>query len=62
MLRLCRGGRRGVDAEHEGGQDGQADAFGGLGGVPDLVEVLPPVLVLRAELRQQAAIVARRER
>jgi hypothetical protein len=46
-------GRLLAGAEHEGGEDRETRALGGVGGVPDLVQVLPPLFVVRAEGQQQ---------
>jgi hypothetical protein len=42
-----------VGAEYEGGEDCEASAVGGFGGPPDLVQVLPPVLLAGTETEEQ---------
>lgn len=42
-----------MGAENEGRQDREAGVLGGFGGVPALVEVLPPLLIARAEGQEQ---------
>lgn len=49
-------------AEHEGGEDREASALSGLGGVPDLVQVLPPVLAAGSEGQEQVRSRVQRDR
>ncbi len=54
LLPLLSGGFP-AGAEQKSGEDREASALSGFGGVPDLVQVLPPVHVFWPELREQVS-------